>query len=225
MQIKLGDFGEAGPEIYKTTGQKSYNIEFIYTFGKDYTEPGVVSKDGLKITTKGMMGITVLEWMTAKEAEAVEVDAKWDPIEAPPGPYKVQPDFLGKFLWITGAPGLGKSTSAQLLSKNYGYVYYEGDCFERCQNPYIPADVTNPTMAVFSQKPLKGEGLDTRMEQCKKAVGMFMEILNGKEFDLEVAKEFYSCKCNDILSERKRIGGDWVIADAAFTRNLRDHIR
>ena len=75
-RIRLGDFGEADPEIYKTTGQKSYNIEFIYTFGKDYTEPGVVSKDGLKITTKGMMGITVLEWMTAKEAEAVEVDAK-----------------------------------------------------------------------------------------------------------------------------------------------------
>jgi hypothetical protein len=223
--IKLGDFGEADPEIYKTTGQNSYNIEFIYTFGKDFIEPGVVSEDGFKITTKGIMGVTVLEWMSEKEAEAFEADADGDPIKAPPGPYKIQPDYLGKFLWITGAPGLGKSTSAQLLSKNYGYVYYEGDCFERCQNPYIPADVTNPTMAVFSQKPLKGEGLDTRMQHCKKAVGMFMEIFNGKEFDLEVAKEFYSCMCDDILSERKRIGGDWVIAFIAFTRNLRDHIR
>ena len=56
-------------------------------------------------------------------------------------------------------------------------------------------------------------------------MGMFMEILNGKELDLEVAKEFYSCMCDNILSERKRIGGDWVIAHIAFTRNLRDHIR
>ena len=162
-KIKLGDFGEADPEIYKTTGQKSYNIEFLYSFGKDYTEHGVVSEDGLQITTKGMMGITILEWMTDKETEALEADVEGDSIEAPPGPYKIQPYYLGKFLWITGAPGLGKSTSAHLLSKNYGYVYYEGDCFATCRNPYIPADVTNPSMAVFSQKTLKGEGLNERL--------------------------------------------------------------
>ena len=171
------------------------------------------------------MGVTVLEWMSEKEAEAFEADADGDPIKAPPGPYKIQPDYLGKFLWITGPPGLGKSTSAQLLSKNYGYVYYEGDCFSHCRNPYVPADVPNPSMATASQKPLKGEGLHMRMEQCKKAVGMFMEIMNGKQFDFEVAKEYYSCICDNILSERKRIGGDWVIAYNTFTRNLRDHIR
>ena len=50
-------------------------------------------------------------------------------MEAPSHPYKEQPERLGKVLWITGAPGLGKSTSAQLLSRNAGYVYYEADCF------------------------------------------------------------------------------------------------
>lgn len=31
--------------------------------------------------------------------------------------------------------------------------------------------------------------------------------------------------CDDILSERKRIGGDWAIATIAMTREVRDHIR
>eukprot|EP00091_Calanus_sinicus_P022987 TRINITY_DN7576_c0_g1_i3.p1 TRINITY_DN7576_c0_g1~~TRINITY_DN7576_c0_g1_i3.p1 ORF type:complete len:118 (+),score=36.63 TRINITY_DN7576_c0_g1_i3:244-597(+) len=38
-------------------------------------------------------------------------------------------------------------------------------------------------------------------------------------------KEFYTAMCDDILSERKRIGGDWAIAGIAMNRELRDHIR
>ena len=121
-KIKVGEFGEADPEIVKTTGQKFYNIEFSYSLGNEMTELGVVSEDGLQITTKGVMGISALEWMTEEEAAALE--AEGDPIEAPPGEYKIQPEYLGKLLWITGQPGLGKSTSAQLLCKEYGYVYY-----------------------------------------------------------------------------------------------------
>ena len=43
-----------------------------------------------------------------------------DPISAPPGPYTVQPEVKGKFLWLTGSPGMGKSTTAQLLGRNKG---------------------------------------------------------------------------------------------------------
>jgi len=52
-----------------------------------------------------------------------------DPIDAVSHPYKEQPENPGKFIWLTGPPGLGKSTSAQLLARKAGYVYYEGDCF------------------------------------------------------------------------------------------------
>ena len=93
------------------------------------------------------------------------------------------------------------------------------------ETPYIPVDVPNPSMAQVSQKPLKGKGLEERMEICQKSNDMFMAIFNGEEYDLEIAKEFYSSMCDDILSERKRIGGDWAIAAVTLTRELRDHIR
>ena len=81
-KIKVGEFGEADPEIVKTTGKKFYDIKFTYSFGSDITELGVVSEDGLKITTKGVMGIATLDWITEEELAALE--AEGDPIEAPP---------------------------------------------------------------------------------------------------------------------------------------------
>jgi len=222
-KIKLGEFGEADPEIVKSTGQQFYNIEITYAVGSGLTDLGVVSEDGLKITTKGGLGIAVLEWIT--EEEAVALEAEGDPIEAPPGEYKIQPEYLGKFLWLTGQPGLGKSTAAQLLCKDHGYVYYEGDCFTSCRNPYIPGEVPDPSMAQVNQRPLKGEGLAERSKICKKANDMVMGVYKGEEFNSKIMKEYYNAMCADILSERKRIGGDWAIAAVTLTREMRDHIR
>jgi len=221
--IKVGDFGEADPEVVKLSGEKSYNIQLTYSFGQDFIENGVLSKDGLKITTKGVMGIAELEWVT--EEEAARLEAEGDPIEAPPGEYKIQPEYQGKFLWITGPPGLGKSTSAQLLGRNHGYVFYESDCFGNIKNPYIPTDAENPSMAQVHQKALKGEGLERRRKICNAANAAFMELLSGKEFDIEDYREFYTIMCEDIMRERKRIGGDWAVAGVALTRSVRDHIR
>ena len=53
----------------------------------------------------------------------------------------------------------------------------------------------------------------------------FMELFSGKKFDIEDYREFYTIMCDDILRERKRIGGDWAVAGMAFTRSMRDHIR
>jgi len=226
VHFKKGDFGEADPEIIKATGQEFYNIEFSYEVGRKLTEQGVITDDGLKITMKGVLGIAELEWVTEEEAAAILADG--DPIEAPPGPYKIQPENLGKFIWISGGPGLGKSTTAQLLNKTAGYVYYEADCFTSCRNPYIPADAENPSLAQVLQKPLKGEGIKEREEICNRVMKQLGKMLaDGDGFDTEILKEVCTLMCDDIMRERRRIGGDWVIAGAhaMFSKELRDFIR
>lgn len=223
MKIEMGDFGEADPEIASTTGKSRYNIKLHYNLRVDMTEYGVVSMDGYKATTKGLMGISTLEWITPEQRSVIEADG--DPIEAPPCPYKIQPDNLGKFLWITGAPGLGKSTSAQMLSRNASYVYYEADCFGNCKNPYIPSDVPDPSMAQMQQRNLVGEGLQERREAIGKAEKFKKQVMLGEDYDQEGANAFYGLMCEDIKKERKRIGGDWAIAAVTFKRETRDFIR
>ena len=100
------------------------------------------------------------------------MEDNFDDIEAPPGPYKLQPEnqgeiklhlgffckiilSLGKLIWFSGAPGMGKSTTAQILARENGYVYYEADCFGMLKNPYIPLDVENPSMYQLKMKSLK----------------------------------------------------------------------
>ena len=70
-------------------------------------------------------------------------------MEAPSCPYKIQPENQGKLVWLSGPPGVGKSTTGQLLAKKANYVYYEVDCLTKYLNPF------EPSMAVPLQEPIK----------------------------------------------------------------------
>ena len=117
---EFGQFGPADPEVESRTGQAENNFKFSYDFaGTRVEDPGVVSEDRLKLTVKGFGGLNTFDWMTEEDLRAA-IEAESDPISAPPGHYTVQPERQGRLLWITGPPGLGKSTSAQLLSREKG---------------------------------------------------------------------------------------------------------
>ena len=51
---------------------------------------------------------------------------------------------------------MGKSTSAQILGRDKGYVYYEADTFGLMKNPFLDLNTDNPSMSQWSQKKLKG---------------------------------------------------------------------
>ena len=141
------------------------------------------------------------------------------------GPYKIQPEKKGKIIWLSGAPGMGKSTSAQMLGRDHGYVYYEADCFAALKNPYIPLDEKDPSLAQIKQKILKGPGADTRLEMLTKTRDMWLDLFAGKAFDREMMTTYYSHMAADIGAEKKRIGGDFAIANVVIIKEVRDKMR
>ena len=152
-----------------------------------------------------------------------------DSLDEPACPYKIQPWNQGKLLWIAGTPGSGKSSVAQEIAKRKGYVYYEGDCFHQTKNPYIPLNAPNPSVDVIHQKFLHGEGIEERRKVCQDAF-VVIKIFNGEQNsfskeDLKKLKHYYKHLCDDIIKERRRVGGDWVIAYVAFNRELRQLIK
>merc|ERR1712113_980905 len=103
-------------------------------------------------------------------------------------------------------------------------VYYEGDCFWSNLNPYVPPDAKDPTLAAFEQNFLKGVSQD-RIDACDAAESEFDAMITGKSSDKSKLCGMYSIMAKDIAKERKRLGGDWAVAQALPTRELRDHMR
>ena len=126
---------------------------------------------------------------------------------------------------MTGPPGLGKSTTAQLLARKAGYVYYEGDCFFFFKNPYVPVDATEPSKAQSFQKGLRGKGLKERMDVVSKSGVEYEKMMKGEKYDKEALEKVYNVLCDDIQRERLRIGGDWVVATILDKKEWRDFVR
>ena len=219
---KYGDFGEAHPEVAKETGKSTCDVEMT-ALGGTWKAHAVLSEDGERLTFYGMThAIDYFEWMN--EEEVAEFKESGDPADAPPHHYKIQPETQGKLLWLSGAPGLGKSVSAHLLSKKADYVYYEADAFMNHLNPYIPLEADVDHSAWMAQNFLKGVSQE-RIDDVSLGTNDFIAMMAGKMFDLEKLCTFYSAMCADVTKEQKRIGGDWAVAQAVPTRAFRDHIR
>ena len=217
--LTFGDFGDSSLEVEKVTGKKKYNVE-ISAWDGSWKPHAVLNDDGTKLTYHGIgRKVDSLVWMSEEGLKAFMESG--DPADEIPNHYKIQPERLGKLLWISGAPGFGKSTSGLMLNKKAGYVYYEADCFMNHLNPYVPTDVDEPT---FSTNFLKGVSQE-RLDIVTEGGINFMAMINGNEYNFEKLCQFYSAMTKDIDKERKRIGGDWVVAHAVPKRKFRDHIR
>jgi len=145
-----GDIDEAHADVAKESGRSNYNVEISFAGGK-FIMKGVLASCGKVVFVMGLSNeLDIIEWIS--EEDFIALKEGGDPADSPSCPYKVQPEYQGKLLWLTGPPCAGKSTTAQFLSKIAGFVYYEADAFFNALNPYIPIDVAEPSLAIMKQK-------------------------------------------------------------------------
>ena len=150
----FGKFKETLKEIEEKTGAKHYDLEIVAMGGR-FKSYGVIAEDGKSVTVCGMMGdVAELLWMSPEKQKDILGSRKHEDSIIPPEA-KVQPEKPGKVLWLSGPPGAGKSTTAQYLAREKGWVYYEADCYFNSTDPFVPLDVPEPTMEQMKQKPIK----------------------------------------------------------------------
>ena len=99
--------GLAGPELQeKTGGRKTNNIKLILSLVNltdestteekkrgQFASVGVLHDEGRQAVIKGSMGVSTFRKIQEEELEEIFND--FDPIEAPPGDYKTQPEKPG----------------------------------------------------------------------------------------------------------------------------------
>ena len=219
-----GSFHECPEEIKELSGETHFNLKMIAMEGK-VTSFMVLAEDGKSMVSTAFDGQGVQKSRWVSKEELMEIGKERDSCLNPSTVYKIQPDVQGKLLFLSGPPGSGKSTSGLLLAQSADYVYYEADCFVNLQNPYLPLDVKEPSVAFPRQPPLKDFPLDT----VKAVAGIIKDYNNfaeGKEFDRENIKQFYMKVADHVKQEKERIGGlNWVVAQAVPHRWLRDYMR
>ena len=52
-----------------------------------------------------------------------------------------------------------------------------------------------------------------------------MAKIAGQTFDDEIIEAGFSAMCSDIARERRRIGGDWVVASVLDNKKIRKFVR
>ena len=236
MRIEFGEYGVAPEKMSQVSGINILNIKLLVFFDQKNPERrverfGVVSQDFSQLffmDDANPSEVNISEKISREEAEEI-LRSESDPVLCPPGPYRLQPGLEGRLLWISGDPGTGKSASAQALARLQGYVYYEVDCFPKLRNPYIPLEESNPSVVQDMMTPLAGPGCDERREVVESVRDLWRKIVTQQE-QLEEEEwdrlgRYYNLLCENIKTERRRIGGDWAVPGCLLHRRIRDFIR
>ena len=180
--------------------------------------------NGSRITGgPGPLALNPLTWIPPEEAEVIRNRPK-QPVAAPELPYTLNPDKQGKLVVLTGPPGSGKSTVAGMIADNGSWIFYEGDGFLLGHNPYVFPNES--VVDVRSEKPaLIGAGMRERMFAMLGFFNNQREWEKDNTVDRSPTEKFYRLMAEDIRKERRRVGGDWIVAFAMSRVTDRDIFR
>ena len=93
------------------------------------------------------------------------------------------------------------------------------------RNPFIPANVEQPTLAQFKQKPLRVAEVQERQKILSKVYVETPKFMKGEKYDEKIMLAYIECLVRDLKTQRPRIGGDWAVAGTVQTKKWRDHAR
>ena len=161
----------------------------------------------------------ILTWINSQELQTL-LDSR-DSADKMTCPHEIRPKGR-HFLWLAGPPGAGKTTTSHFIARQKDFVSYEADCFISHLNPYINLKDENPLDVVFKQKPLKGISKE-RFQICRDAMKAFAKISQGENCD--ETKNLYTLICKEILEERQKMGGNWIVNQGVPNRECRDFVR
>ena len=120
---------------------------------------------------------------------------------------------------------MGKSTTGQMLARDHGFVYYEGDCFGALKNPFNTLDTENPSMDQVKQRNLNGPGAAERALLMKGTMPVFQDLMAGKPNESEPLMNYYRALGEDVKKQKERIGGNWAIATVLHSQKCRDMMK
>ena len=140
--------------------------------------------------------------------------------------YKIQPENQGKTIFISAPPVLGNAmfVTAQNLAQKEGFVYYDGDLLAGFRNPYMPENAEVPS-CLSNQPMVRGWSKEDLMT-FPGLKQLMIDMPSGNIANQKSALPFFKMMAKDFVSEKKKIGGDWVITSSFMpTRKMRDFMK
>jgi len=226
QQLKFLDSEDNAMHEMSIALQKGDNARIINITLDGESAPGEISDD--KKTITGGPGVLSfpkmsLQWISPEEANTIRNRQKQS-VAAPEVPYPLRPGELGNIVFISGPPGSGKSTIAGIIANTDNWIHYEGDGFYLGFNPYVFPNESQ--VEARSDKPsLIGPGMRKRMMALLKSLKNHHELEQNITTDRTPIDNYYTLMAENIKSERKRVGGDWIISFAIEKRMDRDIFR
>ena len=226
----MGDFGKASEKLMEKTGVCNYNMRM--TLGVSETGDtamlyGIMTVDS---STKGYFQLGTgkigkLQWLNEDDMKMILGPVEH--LDTRSHPYKIQPENQGRLIFLSGPPVCGKRMAGWKLAQKEGFVYYDGDLFIDLKNPYIPLNSERTRQEIHDSQPwvkgLSSQDIKTSQEAFRTLV---QGMTKGKVTKQESMFPWFKLMAKDIASEKKKIGGDWVISsDYVPTRKFRDVIK
>ena len=210
----FGEFGKASTELEKFSHISQCNLKMALDFGRfggTFIIYGILHPNGTKCCYQmgGSKQVYALRWLGVDDKKQILDNVEHRNERS--HPFKVQPQNQGKLIFLSGPVFSGwspKSAIALKLFQNEGFVFYKSNRgFDSFRNPY-PNEKKRRWVRGWSKEKFE-----------------IIKVHNRQVHKGDAYAPFFKLLAKDVVSEKKKIGGDWIVTCAVPTRKLRDVIK